>query len=115
LVAGSLSCGGDSNGPTGTLVASVVINAPRNIALGKSVQFSAVALDQNGQIVIGATFEWSSSNTAIATVSSTGVVTGVAAGSATITARLGTISDSVEITVGPTMTTEIIEKHIARG
>lgn len=37
-------------------------------------------------------FDWSSSNTAVATVSSSGVVTGVAVGTATITATLGGVS-----------------------
>jgi uncharacterized protein YjdB len=116
LVAGSLSCGGDSNGPTVTLVASVIINAPpKNIAVGSSVQFSAVALDQYGRSLSGVTFAWSSSNQTIATVSSTGVVTGVAAGSATITVVSGTVFDSVEITVGTVMTTELSEQLIARG
>ena len=37
-------------------------------------------------------FDWSSSNTGVATVSSSGIVTGVAAGTATITATLGGVS-----------------------
>jgi hypothetical protein len=101
LAASGLSCGGSSSGPSVTIISGVVIHAPRNVPVGNSVQFSATALDQNGQTVYGATFEWSSSNTAIATASSTGVVTGVAAGSARITARSGGMSDYVDITVGP--------------
>ena len=43
--------------------------------------------------------KWSSSNTKIASVSQTGRVTGVSAGTATITATVGTKSDSHEVTV----------------
>ena len=46
-------------------------------------------------------FDWSSSNSAVATVSSSGVVTGVAAGTATITATLGgaSVGGALNITV----------------
>src|SRR4029077_561821 len=42
---------------------------------------------------------WSSSNTSIATVSSQGLTTAVADGTATITAALGTLSGSATVTV----------------
>lgn len=45
------------------------------------------------------TVTWSSSDTAIATVDSTGKVTGVAAGTATITAKAGEKTDAVDVTV----------------
>jgi trimeric autotransporter adhesin len=49
---------------------------------------------------------WSSSNTAIATVSTAGVVTGVSAGTATITYSLGTsyVTKSITIVATPTIT-----------
>lgn len=54
-----------------------------NINTGASVTISATVTPSNAD---DKTVTWSSSNTAIATVSSNGVVTGVKAGSATITA-----------------------------
>jgi uncharacterized protein YjdB len=42
--------------------------------------------DQNGTVVTDRVVAWTSSNDAVATVSQTGVVTGVAVGTATITA-----------------------------
>ena len=45
------------------------------------------------------TVTWSSSDTAIATVDSTGKVTGVAAGTATITAKAGEKTAAVDVTV----------------
>ena len=115
LAAVGLSCGGSANGPSLT-VASVSVSAPaRSIAVGTTAQLSAVAFDQTGAQLIGVTFQWSSSDNAIATVSSTGVVTGVAVGSARITALTATVSGFADVTVGPTMTTQLTEKPIARG
>ncbi len=74
-----------------------------------------MAFDQAGAQLVGVTFQWSSSDKTIATVSSTGVVTGVAVGSARITAMTGTVSGFADVTVGPTMTTELTEKPVVRG
>lgn len=116
LATAGLSCGGSASGPNGATVAYVTVSAPpRSIAVGNTAQLSAVAFDQAGAQLIGVTFEWSSSDKTIATVSGTGVVTGVAVGSARITAMTGTVSGSADVTVGPTMTTELTEKPIARG
>jgi uncharacterized protein YjdB len=115
LIAAGLSCGGSTSGPTIT-VASVTVSAgARSIVVGNTAQLSAVAYDQTGAQLVGVTFQWSSSDNAIATVSGTGVVTGVAVGSARISATTGTVSGFVDVTVGPTMTTQLTEKPIARG
>ena len=51
---------------------------------------------------------WSSGNTAVATIdANTGVLTGVAAGTATITAACGEATDAVEITVTPAIPAEL--------
>lgn len=115
LAATGLSCG-SASGPSVTTVASVTVSAPaRSIAVGGTAQLSAVAFDRTGAQLVGVTFQWSSSDNAIATVSSTGVVTGVAVGSARISAMTGAVSGFADVTVGPTMTTELTEKPIARG
>ncbi len=54
-------------------------------AFGQRTQLAA-AQDALGNAVTGATFGWASSDTAVATVDTTGLVTAVANGSATITA-----------------------------
>jgi uncharacterized protein YjdB len=116
LVAAGLSCGGSTSGPSVTTVASVTVGARgANIAVGSTAQLTAVAFDQTGAQLIGVTFQWSSSDKTIATVSSTGVVTGVAVGSARISAIAGTVSGFADVTVGPRMTTKLTEKPIARG
>jgi len=98
------------------VVASVTVSAPlKSIDVGHTAQLSAVAFDQTGAQLVGVTFQWSSSDQMIATVSNTGVVTGVAVGSARISALAGAVSGFADVTVGPMMTTQLTEKHIARG
>jgi uncharacterized protein YjdB len=71
-----------------------------SIAVGATQQFAATAADANGATIPGATFAWSSENAAVATVSASGLVTGVAAGSANIiAAESGGIADTVSVTV----------------
>jgi len=53
---------------------------------GASRSFAAVVQDQNAQVLVNEPVRWTSSNTAVADVNASGVVTGLAAGSATITA-----------------------------
>lgn len=66
-----------------TDVTSVTISQKTlQVSAGSTYQLSATYLPANATNVVIA---WRSSNTAIATVSSTGLVTGVAAGTATIT------------------------------
>ena len=68
-------------------------------ALGATVQLSAEVRDQNGQVMAAATLTWASSAASVATVSSTGLVTAVADGAATITATAGDARGTAEITV----------------
>ena len=69
------------------------------MAIGEMVQLSASVLDGNGQPVAGAVVEWSSSDASVATVSAQGLVTAVANGSATVSARSGSASTSIPVTV----------------
>ena len=83
-----ISCGGD--GGTGPAVASVTLStsAQTLTEIGATAQLSATARDESGGPAGGVEFTWSSSAASVATVSSTGLVTAVANGSATITARV---------------------------
>jgi len=60
---------------------------------GASQQLTATTLDQYGS-TIATTITWSSSNTAVATVSSAGLVTPVAPGTANITATSGSVTST---------------------
>jgi uncharacterized protein YjdB len=52
----------------------------------ESRQFTAVLRDRVGNVLLGRTVTWESSNTIVATVSSTGMVTARLAGNSMITA-----------------------------
>src|SRR5215204_1001323 len=81
----AIACGGDSSGPPA--VASVdIATSAGDVAIGQSTQLSATARDAKGNPLSNRTITWSTSSTSIATVSTGGLVTGVAAGQATITA-----------------------------
>ncbi|PYP65695.1 MAG: Ig domain-containing protein, partial [Gemmatimonadetes bacterium] len=68
-------------------VASVTVTpASATIGTNGTVQLTATLKDANGTTLTGRTVTWTSSNTGAATVSGSGLVTGVAVGSATITA-----------------------------
>ncbi len=98
------ACGGDGNGitpPIPSTVVEVEVTSPIGtlMALGRTVQLSAVAKDRNDNPVTNVQFTWESSNTAAATVSSGGLVTGVAEGNATITATTQDVSGTAGIRV----------------
>jgi uncharacterized protein YjdB len=57
-----------------------------NLALGSTQQLTAIVKDASGNVLTGRTVTWETSSSAIATVSSSGLVTGVTPGTATITA-----------------------------
>ena len=69
------------------------------VAPGDTLRLAAEAFDENGHRVKGAEFTWSSSNVSVARVDGSGLVTGAAEGTATITATTGSASGTSEITV----------------
>ncbi len=69
------------------------------VAVGGTSQLSATARDERGRVISGATFVWASSNRAIAEVSPTGVVSGVAPGTVDITATRGAAVVVSQLTV----------------
>lgn len=69
------------------------------IGPGDTLRLAAVAYDANGQRLEGVAFTWSSSDAAVAAVGGSGLVRGVAEGSATITASAGPARGTSEITV----------------
>ena len=81
-------------------VASVdVTPTSATVSVGNTVQLTAVPRDAAGQPLSGRTVTWSTSASTVATVSSTGVVTGQAEGSATITAMSEGQSGTSSVTV----------------
>lgn len=63
------------------------------------MQLVATALNSSGSVISNARVQWSSSDTSVAKVSEGGLVTGVTAGEATITARSGQGEGTATLTV----------------
>ena len=81
-------------------VVSVEVSpSSETIGLGSTLQLTADGFDENGDAVEGAEFSWESSDAAVATVDTSGLVTGVAVGVATIMASAGIGQGTAEITV----------------
>ena len=106
--AGSATITATSEGHNGTAsitvanvpVGSVSVSpATASLQVNGAVQLVATPKDANGTPLSGRAVSWSSSNTSVATVSSSGVVTGAAAGAATITATSEGQSGSATVTV----------------
>jgi hypothetical protein len=87
--------------PPPPAVATVTVTpAAGSVVAGSTIPLIATARDAGGQTMSGQTISWQSENGAVATVSSSGVVTGVTAGGpVTITASTGGRSGTAEITV----------------
>jgi uncharacterized protein YjdB len=81
-------------------VASVSVTpATATVSVGGTQQYTAVTRDAGGNVLTGRTITWASGTTATATVSASGLATGVAAGSATITATSEGVNGTAAITV----------------
>jgi uncharacterized protein YjdB len=122
--AGSATVSATSEGKTGTSTVSVAIvpvasvtvtPSPATVPVGQTAQLTATPKDANGAPLAGRVVTWTSSDTTIARVSGSGLVTGRAAGLATVSAtsegKTGTSNVSVtfvpvaSVTVSPALAT----------
>ena len=96
-------CGGDAGNPTGLPTpAQVRIIAPATeLFVGQAVQLTATALDGSGADVAAGEPTWSSSNSAVAQISETGLLNAMSPGSATLRATIAGKSATVGVTVEP--------------
>jgi len=109
MSAGSTTISASLGGVTGSTsltvtaptISSIVIT-PDGLTLGIGIgqQYTATAIYSDGStqdLVSGVT--WSSSATGVATINSSGLATTVRAGTATITAKVGSFTDTTQLTV----------------
>jgi uncharacterized protein YjdB len=98
------SAGGGASGPTLTSIS--ITPQITSIAVNTTQQLAATGSYSDGSSKdITTVVAWNSSSGVVASVDVNGLLTGVAAGSATITATLGTVTQSLAITVNaPTIT-----------
>jgi len=108
VAAGTATMTATSEGKSGTSAITVtfvpvstvtVTPASANLAVGQTVQLTATPKDANGNTLTGRTITWATSNASVATVTTSGSVKGVTAGSATITATSEGQSGSSAISV----------------
>lgn len=83
-------------------VASVAVTpSPSSVQVGRTVDLTATARDAAGGQLLGRTVTWTSSDQSVATVSSTGRVTALRAGTATISATVDGVTGRATVTVVP--------------
>jgi hypothetical protein len=101
LVAAACSGGGGSDKVTGPApVASVSLStASASLQVGETTTLTATPKDASGNALTGRTVSFSSSNTAVASVTAAGTLTGVAVGGATITATVESKTATVTVAV----------------
>ena len=76
-----------------------VTPAADTMVAGATLRLAAEATDANGHAVAGADFDWASSDTLVAVVDDAGLVTGVGAGEAEVTATASGITGRAAVTV----------------
>jgi GH35 family endo-1,4-beta-xylanase/uncharacterized protein YjdB len=121
---GSSQVSATASGVTGTAIVTVnaepissVVVAPSTLSLqvGQSGALSASAFTLAGGPLSGTSFTWTSSNSAVATVSPLGLILAKAAGNATITATSGGKSSSASVTVSPVAAVPVASIRVATG
>ncbi len=99
FLAFALGCRAVTSPPAGSVASVEVTPAAATIGLGATMQLAATPRDTSGTALAGRGITWSTDSAAIATVTASGLVSGHAAGTATITAtsegKLGTASVTV--------------------
>jgi peptidase M28-like protein/PA domain-containing protein/Big-like domain-containing protein len=103
---------GSSTNPPPTSVGHVSVTlAVSALTTGVATQATAVTTDSLGAALTGRTVTWSSSATTVATVSSTGLVTAVGAGTANITATSEGVSGFATVTVTEVQATGCVSRN----
>ncbi len=87
---------------------SVVLLLPNDsLGTGRTMQVSANALDANGNVISGRPMAWQSSNPAVATINSSGIIAGVTSGQTTISVICDGKVSSQKVTVAVPVATTI--------
>ena len=89
--------------------------APAELAVGDTFPLGAEVLDQYGGVLPGMGVAWASDDTLVATVDTSGVVTAVGEGTATITASSGGVVATVQFTVADPMWAVLYALYVSTG
>ncbi len=103
IIGSALSCGGSkATEPPKPVLTTLNVSFPNpSIFIGQSANASASAIDQFGAPIATGTITWTTESAAIATVSTAGVVTGVAVGQTQLIASAAGKQATASITVVP--------------
>ena len=103
-----------SDAPQAQSASVTVSPAVSSIDAGKTTQLNAIARDESGNMLVRS-FTWTSSNSSIATVSQSGLVTTIAAGAVTIRAATDAVSGVAQITVLPVTNNDVASVTVTPG
>ena len=76
-----------------------VVPDTATVVVGDTLRLAATATDANGQVVTEVTFAWVSGDTAVAVVDASGLVAGIGAGQARVTATAAGVAGHAALTV----------------
>src|SRR5258708_7710606 len=109
------ACGGGyTTSPGGRAVATVSVPPPStSVVVGGTMQLTAAAADANGMAVTGLPVTWTSSNASVASVNTSGLVTGIAPGGATITAMISSVPGTKALTVAAVPASAMVQATTA--
>jgi len=98
-------CGGEA--PPDVVRLAIAPSATLVVGIGQSADFQAVGFNASGRTTSAADATWRSADAGVASVSASGLATGIAAGTARIIAELAGVADtaSFEVWVAPTVGT----------
>ncbi|AAM05168.1 DUF2341 domain-containing protein [Methanosarcina acetivorans] len=84
-----------------TMIITSVTVSPSSVRLNETEtrQFTAVLLDQKGNVMTNTSVSWSSSDKAVGSIDASGLFTARAAGKTNVTASAGGLNSSAEVTV----------------
>lgn len=115
LIAAVVGCGGDATtatptveSPAGVASVEVVASTATTISVGQTLTLAATPRDAAGRSLAGRAVTWLSSAPNVASVSSSGVVTALAVGNATISATSEGRSGTVTVTVTPIPVSSVV-------
>jgi uncharacterized protein YjdB len=106
LLLAAAGCGGSSSMSSGstTKVLSSIATSPAtaDLAVGATEQFTAQATYNDGSTAdVTSSATWADANGKVATITASGLATGVAAGSTIVTASMGALSGTATLTIAP--------------
>lgn len=101
LLVVALACSDESSIGPGGIVQVRVVPDTFQLAVGKSRRIQGFPLDQKGGFVSNRELTWQTNDPAVATVAADGTVTGVGVGTTQLSATVGGVTGTAEISVSP--------------